>query len=79
VDRLFPGMHINNGQSPHAQAHSIPKVKSVIVRASPPNERTHSPDQWLINVSGLCVNRSDNATHIRCIPLRSSYPATVHT
>jgi hypothetical protein len=63
MDRLLPGMHIDDRQPSHPQSHTISKVKPIVIRATPPNERTHPPDQRLINVSRLCVNGSDNATH----------------
>jgi hypothetical protein len=63
MDRLLPGMHIDDRQPSHAQSHAISKVKPIVIRAPPPNERTHLPDQRLINLSQLCVNGSDNATH----------------
>jgi hypothetical protein len=63
VDRLLPGMHVDDRQPSHAQSHAISKVKPIVIRTSPPNERTHPPDQRLINVPWLCMNGSDNATH----------------
>ena len=55
VDRLLPRMHIDDRQPAHPQAHAISKVKPVVIRAPPPNERTHPPNQFLVDTSSLSM------------------------
>src|SRR5262249_6298862 len=63
VDRLTPAIDINDCQTSHTQSDMVAEEKSVIVRSSPANERTHAPDQRLINLPRLCMNGPYNATH----------------
>src|SRR6185295_14226771 len=44
VDRLMSTIHVDDCQPTHAQTGLTIEEKSVVVRASPPNEGTHPPD-----------------------------------
>src|SRR6185295_3537168 len=43
VDRLTSAIHVDNSQAAHAQTGLIIEEKSIVVRASPGNERAHLP------------------------------------
>src|SRR5215467_11666903 len=63
VDRLTPAVDINDCQTSHTQSDLTIEVKSLVIRPSSGDQRTHPPDQRLINLSRLFMNDSYNATH----------------
>src|SRR5262249_46801811 len=53
VDRLTPGVDINDRQTSHTQPDLTIEVKSLVIRSTSANEGTHASDQRLINLSWL--------------------------